>query len=153
MNISALDENGKTVDWWFIYKVPKLAKAASNPSATGYEYVYYDPKIAQVVEVPLRAHGRHRLARCNAALSLCKARADNPLGAVQRRDAQCRQPQRRHTKGVIAFDTGSKTALLLLHSWPKFAAPEASEMPIPMYGQTFLCLSLDSTRRVESRTK
>jgi deoxyribonuclease-2 len=48
-----------------------------------------------------------------------------------------------HTKGVIAFDTASKTALWLLHSWPKFADPHASEMPTPIYGQTFLCLSLD----------
>jgi deoxyribonuclease-2 len=48
-----------------------------------------------------------------------------------------------HTKGVIAFDTASKTALWLLHSWPKYADPNAKGMPTPIYGQTFLCLSLD----------
>ena len=42
MNISALDENGKPIDWWFAYKVPKLTKDANTSSATGYEYVYYD---------------------------------------------------------------------------------------------------------------
>ena len=28
MVVSALDENGKAVDWWFMYKVPKMAKDA-----------------------------------------------------------------------------------------------------------------------------
>ena len=48
-----------------------------------------------------------------------------------------------HTKGVIAFDTGTKTAFWLLHSWPKFAEPDAKNDPTPMYGQTYLCISLD----------
>jgi deoxyribonuclease-2 len=48
-----------------------------------------------------------------------------------------------HTKGVIGFDTASNTAFWLLHSWPKYAAPAQPGMPTPMYGQTFLCLSLD----------
>lgn len=48
-----------------------------------------------------------------------------------------------HTRGVIAFDTATKTALWLLHSWPKFADPHARGMPTPDYGQTFLCVSLD----------
>ncbi len=48
-----------------------------------------------------------------------------------------------HTKGVLAFDTATKTALWLLHSWPKYADPGATGMPTPMYGQTYLCISLD----------
>lgn len=48
-----------------------------------------------------------------------------------------------HTKGVIAFDTASETAYWLLHSWPKFSAPNAKQDPTPKYGQTYLCLSLD----------
>jgi deoxyribonuclease-2 len=47
-----------------------------------------------------------------------------------------------HTKGVLAFDTASDTALWLLHSWPKYVDPDQSAMPTPMYGQTFICLSL-----------
>ena len=46
MNISAVDEAGKPVDWWFIYKVPQLSPGGhGTDSATGYEYVYYDSKI------------------------------------------------------------------------------------------------------------
>ena len=50
MNISALDESGNPVDWWFIYKVPQLSKGANSDSATGYEYVYFDPNLANVAK-------------------------------------------------------------------------------------------------------
>lgn len=42
MNVCALDEAGKPVDWWFMYKVPMLGAGANTDSATGYEYAYYD---------------------------------------------------------------------------------------------------------------
>jgi deoxyribonuclease-2 len=147
MSISALDENGKTVDWWFAYKVPKLAKDASSPSATGYEYVYYDPKVGKVVRSP------NLLTDDKGALDLTlNSVFDKPAattGWILYNDEMPADAKRTdsgsfgHTKGVIAFDTASKTALWLLHSWPKFADPHASEMPTPIYGQTFLCLSLD----------
>jgi deoxyribonuclease-2 len=34
-------------------------------------------------------------------------------------------------------------AFWLLHSWPKYADPGATDEPTPIYGQTFLCLALD----------
>ena len=45
MSVSALDENGKPVDWWIIYKVPHLGAGAGTDEDTGYEYVYYDATI------------------------------------------------------------------------------------------------------------
>ena len=54
MNVSALDESGRPVDWWFIYKVPQLSAGANNDSASGYEYVYYDPAI----DATKGGHGR-----------------------------------------------------------------------------------------------
>lgn len=147
MNISALDENGKAVDWWFAYKVPKLAKDATNPSATGYEYVYYDPNIGKVVKSPyLLTDGKGAL---DLTLDAVFSKPDDTTGWILYNDEMPADAKRKddgrfgHTKGVIAFDTASKTALWLLHSWPKFADPHASTMPTPIYGQTFLCISLD----------
>jgi len=147
MEISALDENGKPVDWWFVYKVPKLDKEGSNPSATGYEYVYYDPNIGKVVQSP------NVLTDGKGALDLTIASVfSNPAastGWILYNDEMPSDVGRAdsgsfgHTKGVIAFDTASKTALWLLHSWPKYADPKATGMPTPIYGQTFLCISLD----------
>ncbi len=147
MPITALDENGKAVDWWFIYKVPKLTQDANSDSATGYEYVYFDANAAAVVKSP------NRLDQGKGALNLTLNSVfdqpaattgwilyndEKPASAPGADDANMG-----HTKGVIAFDTASKTAFWLLHSWPQYATPGAPGMPTPIYGQTFLCLSLD----------
>jgi deoxyribonuclease-2 len=147
MAISALDESGKAVDWWFIYKVPKLTQDAQSDSATGYEYVYFDANVNEVVKSP------NRLDQGNGTLNLTlnsvfkKPAAttgsilyndEKPANAPGADDANLG-----HTKGVIAFDTASKTAFWLLHSWPKYADPGAPGMPTPMFGQTFICISLD----------
>jgi deoxyribonuclease-2 len=47
MEVTALDEAGKKVDWFFIYKVPELAAGATTDKTTGYEYVYYDSSVDQ----------------------------------------------------------------------------------------------------------
>ena len=147
MKISALDESGKPVDWWFAYKVPKLAKEANAPSATGYEYIYYDPNIGKVVRSP------NLLTDGKGALDLTlKSVFDSPdasTGWILYNDEMPADANRTdnssfgHTKGVIAFDTATKTGFWLLHSWPKFADAKAKEMPTPIYGQTNLCISLD----------
>ncbi|HLF63527.1 MAG TPA: deoxyribonuclease II family protein [Saprospiraceae bacterium] len=145
--LSALDENGKPVDWWFAYKVPKMVKDATSLGAKGYEYFYYDPHIGKIIQSPyLFTDGR-------GALDLTLDSVfDNPsatMGWILYNDEMPAEAKRAdagsygHTKGVIAFDTASRTAFWLLHSWPKFVDHKYSEMPTPQYGQTFLCISLD----------
>lgn len=147
MNISARDENGKPVDWWFIYKIPKLTQDADNPSTTGYEYIYYDPNIDKVVKSP------NILTQDKGALDLTLdalfANPDASTGWILYNDEMPASAKGTdsssfgHTKGVLAFDTATKTGLWLLHSWPKYADPGVKVLPTPQYGQTFLCLSLD----------
>jgi len=147
MNISALDENGKAVDWWFAYKVPKMAKAADSPTATGYEYIYYDKNIGKVVKSPnLLTDGKGAV---DLTLKSVFNQPDATTGWILYYDEMPTDAKRKdsasfgHTKGVIAFDIATKTAFWLLHSLPKFADPPATDMPTPIYGQTYLCLSLD----------
>lgn len=146
MAISALGENGKAVDWWFIYKVPELAG-----SAKGYEYVYYDPKAGKITKSPY-------------LLSIDKGALDVTLDSIftnppstagwvlyndERPDSlktsktEADDGSLGHTKGVIAFDTASKTAVWVLHSWPKYVVPLDKTLPTPKYGQTYLCVSID----------
>jgi deoxyribonuclease II len=149
MKVSALDESGKPVDWWFVYKVPKLTDikgVGSVPSATGYEYVYYDPHVGAV------GASKDVLTDGKGALDLTLDSVfKNPTattGWILYNDEMPKDAARKdngnlgHTKGVIAFDTATKTAFWLLHSWPKYADPGVAAMPTPMYGQTFLCISL-----------
>ena len=151
MHVSALDETGKPVDWWFMYKVPKLGAGANSDAATGYEYCYYDAAIdaagGAVAKSPYTIDGGKGALNRTLASVFAKPSPttgwilyndEKPEGAAGTDDGNLG-----HTKGVIAFDTGSGTAYWLLHSWPKFAAPAAPKDPTPEYGQTYLCLSLD----------
>jgi len=149
MNISALNENGQKVDWWFMYKVPKLSKGENNDSATGYEYVYFDNKSSEVTKSPFVINqGKGALNQTLDAVF--KSPPKTTTGWILYNDEMPADADKGHddgnlghTKGVIAFDTASKTAYWLLHSWPKFADPKATQDPTPMYGQTYLCVSLD----------
>ncbi|WP_426670151.1 deoxyribonuclease II family protein [Mucilaginibacter sp. McL0603] len=158
MEISALNEDGQPVDWWFIYKVPQLNAGSGTDSATGYEYVYYDSTIdanpdtrqRNIAKSPFVLNGGK--GALNHTLDSVFDNFKNPpptTGWILYNDEMPASVERSddghkgHTKGVLAFDTVSKTGFWLLHSWPKFADPGAPTDPTPKYGQTYLCVSLD----------
>ena len=157
MNLSALDENGAPVDFWFLYKVPQLLKDANSASATGYEYVYYDPRVKTVARSPyLLTSGKGALDLTLHALFTDPAATTGWILYNDEMPASAKRPDSGsfgHTKGVLAFDTASRTAFWLLHSWPKYADPGAPAMPTPIYGQTFLCLtlSLDAANQIAAQ--
>ena len=55
-----------------------------------------------------------------------------------------------HTKGVLCWDVATGTGFWLIHSWPLTPHLQAVAPTTPIYGQTFLCLSLtlDDINRV-----
>ncbi len=145
--ITPLDESGKPVDWWFIYKIPKLVKNANDHGASGYEYLYYDPVIGKPVQSPYQLTDE-----AGALDNTIDAVFKNPAattGWILYNDEMPNQARREdkgsygHTKGVIVFNTATKTAFWMLHSWPKFADLRDADLPTPEYGQTFMCISLD----------
>jgi deoxyribonuclease-2 len=146
MNLSPLNEAGKPVDWWFMYKVPRLKAAGAIVAATGFEYAYYDSTSSEITRSP------YTLDSDNGALfhtldSLFANPSAN-TGWLLYND-ETPEPNSTtsltlgHSKGAIGFDVGSNTAFWLLHSWPKFPSPDGTAQPSPMYGQTFLCIALD----------
>jgi deoxyribonuclease-2 len=146
-NLTALDENGKQIDWWFSYKIPKLAKDSNNAATTGYEYAYYDPEIGEVIKSPnLLTDGKGAL---DLTLNNIFENPSETTGWILYNDEMpsdtnlVDKNSYGHTKGVIAFDTASKSAVWILHSWPQFVDPKTTTMPTPIYGQTYLCISLD----------
>ncbi|MDN0075075.1 deoxyribonuclease II family protein [Crenobacter sp. SG2303] len=147
MNVSPLNESGQAVDWWFIYKVPKLSGGNNTAGATGYEYAYYDDPLSSVVKSPYTLNSQqgalhHTLDALFSAPSPTTGwlfyNDEKPASAAGTDDSELG-----HTKGVIAFDLATDSALWLLHSWPKYVDPGTTAMPTPLYGQTFLCLALD----------
>lgn len=160
MKVSALDESGKPVDWWFMYKVPKLGAGVNGDAATGYEYVYYDSNIdAKGGKIDASQYtidsGKGALNETMNSLLDESATLGYVLYNDEAPDAAkiTDNGNLGHTKGVIAFDLKTKTAFWLLHSWPKFYEPKAKNDPTPMYGQTYLCftLTLDTARKVAAQ--
>src|SRR5258708_6405027 len=151
MNVTALDESGRPVDWWFMYKVPLLGAGTNNDAATGYEYVYYDSKIntanGKVDKSAFTSDGgKGALNRTldsvfknpSSTTGWILYNDEGPEGAKIKDDGNLG-----HTKGVLAFDTSSGTAYWLLTSGPRSADPAAVRDPTPKYGQTYRCLTLD----------
>lgn len=144
--LGARDEAGQPVDWWFAYKVPKLTQDADTVSATGYEYLYFDAASTQIVRSPNLL--TDRLGAVALTLADLFTTPSETVGWILYNDelpADVGRPDvgaDGHTKGVLGFDTATGTGFWLLHSWPKFPDPKAVGMPTPIYGQTFLCLSL-----------
>lgn len=149
MNLSALDHDGKPVDWWFAYKVPVLHPGAGTAGATGYEYAFMDSTMAAPV-----ASGE-KMAHDG---SLSKMQVDAALKASgyilyndERPDGKDDNESFGHCKGVIAWDRETGTGFWLIHSWPLYPDIKG-RVPVGDYGQTFLCLSLtlDALRDVAS---
>lgn len=165
MKISALDENGQPVDWWFIYKVPQLSRGANNDAATGYEYIYYDSGLDGAADKTKRKINKSPFTldsgkgALNQTVEAVFAHPDATTGWVIYNDEKpeaaggADDGNLGHTKGVIAWDTASGTAYWLLHSWPKFAEPSPKAEPTPEYGQTYLCLtiSIDTARQIAAQ--
>lgn len=144
MSLSPLNESGEPVDWWGMYKVPKLKPTSDIEAATGFEYAYFDSSSQAITRSP------YTLDSDNGALfHTLDALFSNPSATTGWLLYNDETPDDTvsltlgHTKGVIGFDVATNTAFWLLHSWPKFPAPDDTAQPSPMFGQTFLCIALD----------
>jgi deoxyribonuclease-2 len=145
MTISPLNESGVPVDWWFMYKVPKLSESDETAAATGMEYAYYDDPAKQLVASPYRLDtDKGALGLTLKALFSGDASSvgwilyNDEIPGATKNDSTCG-----HTKGVLGFDVATGTGFWLLHSWPKYPKADGSSKPAPTYGQTFLCVALD----------
>ena len=52
--LSLLSDSGRPVDWWFLYKVPRILTSSQSAAASGYEYLYYDAPAKEVALAPAR---------------------------------------------------------------------------------------------------
>lgn len=139
MAIQVLDELGNPVDFSFMYKTPHLPGAAS-----GYGYMYYDSAMDTAGE---------KIALSSFALdkeegafhrTLAQQHIDG-AGYIkwndERPDGHPDDGLKGHSKGFFIAD--DKTGVYQLHSWPLTPAVGVWKAPTPIYGQTFLALSLD----------
>ena len=146
------DESGGFVDWFVIYKLPKNEKHHQKYASfidDGLGHVYLDAHDASndwsLSKLSI-GDSRSSVGRTLASLyedshdsAYVMYNDEHPDGNTSFTDG--------HTKGVIAF--GPKTGFWLVHSVPKYPPPpSAGSYGYPhtgqMYGQSFLCISLNT---------
>jgi deoxyribonuclease-2 len=167
MNLTAIDNNGKAVDWWFMYKVSgkSKTKADKKPAGiTGAEYVYFDSSDgsdAKLIKPPkdeVTINGA--LPNTLNQLYTKPGASTERLGWFFYNDEDpitgTTNDSLGHTKGVLAFDFGTDTAFWLVQSTPKF--PPKGDYSFPNTGlpnaQTLLCITLqncDVSRRIANQ--
>ncbi len=159
MALNAIDDKGKPVDWWFIYKVAGKSTSAQGKKAptlngrrvAGSEYIYFDSRAPAKGKLVLSANQLDKagaLPNTLAQIYGAAAAANRNLGWFFYNDENPIDGKvngsRGHTKGVLAFDLKSNTAFWLIQSTPKF--PLKGKYGFPTTGmpnaQTLLCISL-----------
>ena len=125
----------------------------SRKTSTGYEYLYYDAK--SKVRPGLSAK---TLKDPTSALYRTLAPLYQPgptTGRIFYNDEKPGRPSGPskfgHTKGVLAYDTASDTAIWLVHSTPHFPATASPKFPASGHGngQTFLAMTLSGVADAE----
>lgn len=164
--LSAKNETGMPVDWWFMYKISSQSESPSGKKANGTEYLYYDNTAVQNNDSisSLSTYGVDQNAgTLFQTLNQIYSATDNPhLGWFFYNDENpndssgYKNPNtntafvpnqviddRGHTKGVLAFDIESDSGFWLVQSTPKFPLPENYSFPktgLDM-AQTLLCVT------------
>lgn len=174
MNLSALNEDGNPVDWWFAYKLPMLPNLKFDPNpnnsmgnSAGIEYLYCDavnPKLPSELSTHPNILESGALVNTIQQLLDASKQHDPQVGWFAYNDEHPKYHHKQikdmpvdsldfgHTKGVIAFDLETDTAFWMLHSWPCFPAISLSPVDLPslLFGQTFLCISLKDVATVDA---
>lgn len=163
MPISARNHSDQSVDWWFAYKLPSGAQHPPKahdgaPPASGYEYLYFDPKPRKETNTPKPLTLSHfRLNQSGGCFfnTVSQLFSERPqIGRIMYDDEVSGLGQdghRGHCKGVLGFDLESDSAFWMIHSTPRYPGawiPDYPEFEV-IYGQTYLCITLPDVRTAE----
>lgn len=160
---TCLDEGGAPVDWFAGYKLPResaiyprkdspraplvddgLAFASMSSSSPGGGWKLSGLSVGDPLSAPGRTLAPIYLETRRKDLAYVVYNDEHPDGNTSFTAG--------HTKGVVVF--GEKTGFWLIHSVPKYPTPtESGAYGYPhtgkMYGQSFLCLTLDTKASAE----
>lgn len=123
----ARDQQGKPVDWWFIYKTPDHT---GTPDNKGFDFLYFDPVGETLVRSPVGLDQDHQ-ALSHTLREIFST--PNSGGFIvyndEHVDKESNNSDKGHCKGILAFDKASDSALMLLHSTPRFPADKEFDLP------------------------
>lgn len=149
--LSAIGDNGKAVDWWFLYKIAGKSVTSDGSKATGTEYVYFDAANTEGKQLQLSPHliSDPAVGAVSATLAQVYQKPGDPAtGWFFYNDEDPvtgkTNGSRGHTKGVLCFNTETNSAFWMIHSAPKFPPKGKYGYPATATGnaQTYLCITL-----------
>lgn len=159
VKLSAINDQGRPVDWWFIYKIAGKSIVQDGSKARGTEYIYFDADKQHGEKLhlsPNQISDPEKGAVSNTLNQVYKNTGNHDLGWIFYNDEDPitgkTNSSRGHTKGVLCFDLSSDTAFWLIHSAPKFPPKDNYAYPPTAMGnaQTFLCISLKNAETAKS---
>ncbi|XP_035684834.1 plancitoxin-1-like [Branchiostoma floridae] len=147
--VSCLNEQGKPVDWFIAYKIPKISESSYKLVQEGLGHVYMDANTKKWSDVSPESLNNTNNA-IGRTLQQMYSRASGQDIAYLLYDDElpndtlaATSTSRGHTKGVLVFDKSG--GFWLVHSTPKFPNPAKDSYSWPenaiIYGQSFLCIS------------
>ncbi|PKM45247.1 MAG: deoxyribonuclease [Gammaproteobacteria bacterium HGW-Gammaproteobacteria-1] len=140
--IEAKNQQGAPVDWWFIYKTPEHTGSTNNK---GFDFLYFDPDSGALALSPVGLdQDQQALDHTLSAIFNAPDSGGYIVYNDEHVDKEGNNSEKGHCKGILAFDKASDSALLLLHSTPRFPASKEATLPDDeaIYGQTYICISL-----------
>jgi len=144
---SCIDEDGKAVDWWFIYKMPggfRYSYRDARTTTTGL-HILSDRFLNMTTGLAL-GDTLHQVYAAKTTLAYVLYNDEAPKTyAAPVPVGNTSEDETAHAKGVLAFDGSS--GFWLIHSVPKFpdlSAPSFEWSASTVFGQSFLCISLDT---------
>ena len=149
-DLSCKDQNGVSVDWFTLYKMPTISTQTNSLAKIGQAYAYitnitqaYNWTLSTIAINALPSlHGKTLNPIYNSDTNLNKTQ----LGYIMYNDGLTSSSSYAHAKGVVIFDNTS--IVWIIHSFPDYPMPRSSNTSIInasqlVYGQSMMCLSLN----------
>lgn len=146
-SLGCRDNKGNPVDWFFVYKLPRLSESSNTLVRNGVGQAYMDVNSQKwtLLDQGVNDTGH---AIYNTLQQIYKYANSESIAYLMYNDEVPSGPvslNHGHTKGDVAFDQTS--GFWLVHSVPKFPPRLGDGYEYPstgmMFGQSFLCITLD----------
>ncbi|XP_071802743.1 plancitoxin-1-like isoform X1 [Asterias amurensis] len=139
--ITCLDEGGKPVDWFIVYKLPIIRNSSSKQVQQGYGYMYMDVR-QTALKLSKTGLNTANHAIAHTLQQIYSNHGSSNVGYLMYSDG-LPNSKKGHTKGDLAFDKSS--GFWLVHSTPHFPKKSSQSYNWPdsakRYGQSFLCVT------------
>ena len=145
-SVSCIGENGHPVDWFIVYKLPRMKHSTNPYLGNGVGYIYMDSSSYQFKMPSKSINSKNSTVGYTLQQIYISHQRSGDVAFLMYNDEDPsgkEPPSKAHSKGVLGLDTMS--GFWLIHSVPKFppfakdgySYPETAQR----YGQSFLCVT------------